>query len=79
MSECLKAPYSSKIDIFNDRFYLSFFVATHGFRESDFDIRVNINKSDTPSMGNGSAEREKWNSPLGINRSKNTIYFCSVR
>ena len=23
--------------IFNDRFYLSFFVATHGFRESDFD------------------------------------------
>ena len=22
---------------FNDRFYLSFFVATHGFRESDFD------------------------------------------
>ena len=23
--------------IFNDRFYLSFFVAMHGFRESDFD------------------------------------------
>ena len=23
--------------VFNDRFYLSFFVATHGFRESDFD------------------------------------------
>ena len=23
--------------IINDRFYLSFFVATHGFRESDFD------------------------------------------
>ena len=22
---------------FNDRFYLSFFVATYGFRESDFD------------------------------------------
>ena len=22
---------------FNDRFYLSFFVAMHGFRESDFD------------------------------------------
>ena len=24
-------------DIFNDRFYLPFFVATHGFRERDFD------------------------------------------
>ena len=23
--------------LFNDRFHLSFFVATHGFRESDFD------------------------------------------
>ena len=23
--------------LFNDRFYLSFFVATHGFRENDFD------------------------------------------
>ena len=23
--------------VFNDRFHLSFFVATHGFRESDFD------------------------------------------
>ena len=26
-----------RCSIFNDRFYLSFFVATHGFRESDFD------------------------------------------
>ena len=24
--------------VFNDRFYLSFFVATHGFRESGFDF-----------------------------------------
>ena len=26
-----------RLSIFNDRFYMSFFVATHGFRESDFD------------------------------------------
>ena len=28
---------SFSVFIFNDRFYLSFFVATHGFRKSDFD------------------------------------------
>ena len=29
--------YRFIINIFNDRFYLSFLVATHGFRESDCD------------------------------------------
>ena len=27
----------AQVYIFNDRFYLSFLVAMHGFRESDFD------------------------------------------